>query len=76
MSVEIIGIVASILILISMVFKTDTIKQVLWLRAINLVGSVAFVVYGFLVPAYSTAIVNLILVFVNLYYIIALRRKK
>lgn len=76
MSVEIIGILASVLVLVSMLFKTDTAKQVFWLRTINLAGSVAFVIYGLLVPAYSTAIVNFILVFVNLYYILALRRKK
>lgn len=73
---EIVGILASILILVSMIFKTDTDRQVLCLRILNLVGSIMFVVYGFLIPAYSTAIVNFILVFVNLYYICLVIRRK
>lgn len=73
---EIVGILASILILVSMIFKTDTDRQVLCLRVLNLVGSVLFVVYGFLIPAYSTAVVNFILVFVNLYYICLVIRRR
>ena len=66
---EIVGIVASLLILASMLFKTSTFKQALWLRILNLLGSVMFIVYGLIIPAYSTAIVNFILVFVNIYHI-------
>ena len=76
MVIEIIGILATILILVSMSFKTTSIKWSLWMRALNIAGSVVFVFYGFLLPAYSTAILNAILVFVNTYHLIILLKER
>ncbi len=70
--IEIIGIVATLLILVSMCFKTQTYKGAFWMRVINIIGSVVFVVYGVLLPAISTAILNGALVVVNAYHIIML----
>lgn len=69
--VEIIGIIGSVILLISMLFKS-----MLWLRIVNIIGSVVFAVYGFLVPAYSTAAMNIIMVVINIGYIIALVHDK
>ena len=68
--VEILGIVASILIAISMLAKADTLRSKLFMRILNCFGSLAFVVYGLILPAYATAFLNLILVVINIYYII------
>ena len=76
MIIEIIGILATILILASMSFKTTSIKWSLWMRALNIAGSVVFVVYGLLLPAYSTAILNAVLVFVNTYHLIILLKER
>ena len=76
MIIEIIGILATILILASMSFKTTSIKWSLWMRALNIAGSVVFVVYGLLLPAYSTAVLNAILVFVNTYHLIILLKER
>ncbi len=73
---EIIGIVASVLIVLAMLFKTDTTKQAICLRAVNAVGASIFVVYGFLVPAYATAIANFCIVLISLYHIILLSKKR
>ena len=70
--IEIIGIVATLFILVSMSFKTTTLKASIWMRITNIVGSVVFVVYGCLLPAISTAILNGVLVFVNSYHLIVL----
>ena len=70
--IEIIGIVATLLILVSMSFKTTTLKASIWMRITNIVGSVVFVIYGCLLPAISTAILNGVLVFVNSYHLIVL----
>ena len=70
--IEIIGIVATLFILVSMSFKTTTFKASIWRRITNIVGSVVFVVYGCLLPAISTAILNGVLVFVNSYHLIVL----
>ena len=76
MVIEIIGILATILILISMSFKTTSIKWSIWMRTLNIAGSVVFVVYGFLLPAYSTAILNAALVFVNTYHLVILLKER
>ena len=52
------------LIAISM-FMKDIVK----LRFINLVGSLLFAFYGFSIKAYPVAIINSIIVFVNIYYL-------
>jgi len=69
MWVEIIGIVATLAILLSMSFKTLTFKGSIWMRATNIFGSVVFVVYGSLLPAISTAVLNGLLVVVNSYHL-------
>lgn len=74
--IEIIGIVATLLIVVSMSFKTTTLKASIWMRITNIVGSVVFVVYGALLPAISTAILNSILIVVNTYHLIMLIKQK
>lgn len=68
--IEWVGYAASILIAISM-FMKDILK----LRFINLVGSLLFAIYGFIIRAYPVAIVNTVIVFVNLYYLYKLYNK-
>lgn len=70
--VEIIGIASTVLILLSMLFKTTTIKGDIRMRVLNLIGSAVFVVYGCLLPAISTIILNVALVAVNTYHLIML----
>ncbi|MDD6769564.1 YgjV family protein [Inconstantimicrobium porci] len=62
--IEYVGYAASILIGISMFMK-----NIVKLRFINLLGSLLFTFYGFTIKAYPVAIVNLIIVFTNIYYI-------
>ena len=72
MWIEIIGIVATLFILISMCFKTLSFWGSFWLRLLNIVGSIFFVAYGILIPALSTAILNGALILVNGFYLIKL----
>lgn len=67
--VEIIGIIAGILIVFSMVFKTTNFKGTIAMRIINSAGSIFFVVYGFMAFAYSTAITNAVLFILNIVYL-------
>lgn len=69
-AVEIIGIIASILIVLSMVFKTTNYRGTIAMRIINAVGSVFFVIYGALLPAWSTMATNAILFCLNIFYLI------
>ena len=74
--VEIVGILATLLVFAGMSFKTTTIKGSIWIRVLNIAGSIVFVVYGCLVPAYSTAILNACLVGVNTYHLVMLLIKE
>ncbi len=72
MWVEIIGVVATLFILVSMCFKTSSFWGNFWLRLLNMIGSIIFVIYGALIPAISTAVLNGALIFVNGYYFVKL----
>ena len=61
---EWLGIVASVFILVSFL-TSNQIKT----RLINLVGCCVFVVYGFLLPAYSTALMNLAMIVVHIVFL-------
>lgn len=67
---EVIGIVATLMILVAMLFPTLSYKGSMCMRIINLIGSAVFVVYGSLLLAISTAVLNGALIIVNLFYII------
>lgn len=58
---EVVGIVGTILILIGFLFNSE--KKI---RLFNCFGSVFFVVYGILVCAWSTAVLNFIMCIVNI----------
>ena len=70
--IEMIGIFSTVIIVISMLFKTTTIKGSLWMRSLNILGSIIFFLYGCLRPALSTALLNGVLVIINTYHIILL----
>lgn len=73
--IELIGIFSTVLILISMLFKTTTIKGSLLMRWFNLVGCLIFMCYGIMLPAISTAVLNGALVVVNAYHLILLYKE-
>lgn len=61
---EILGYVASVLVAISLMMRS-----ILRLRVINLVGSLTFAVYGWLIGAVPVAVVNLLIAVINVYYL-------
>ncbi len=62
---ELIGVLGSVLVLISMGFNTNEDKGVWWMRLFNLVGSAVFVVYGALIHSISVTLLNLICIILN-----------
>lgn len=68
MEYEVIGILATIFVLLS--FLMNDIKKV---RIINIIGATLFVIYGYSINAFSTWLLNGLLVFIHIYY---LRKKK
>ena len=67
MLIEMIGYLGSVLVLISMLMSS-----VIKLRLINTIGSVIFAAYAFIIQSYPTAIMNVVLIGVNIYNLIKL----
>ena len=61
---EWVGIIASTIVLISFL-TTDQIKT----RIINSAGCVVFVIYGLMLPAYSTAFMNIAMLAVHIVFL-------
>lgn len=74
--VEILGVVATLFIVLSMSCKTLTKKSSIIMRLLNTLGSIIFIIYGLLLPALSTTILNIIVVGINIYHLILLIKHK
>ena len=68
---ELIGYLASILVAFSLMMRS-----ILRLRLINLLGAAFFTVYGLLITAYPVAVLNGLIVGINLYYLYEMKRAK
>lgn len=63
-AIEWLGISASVIILISFLMK-----NILWVRLVNIVGAIVFVIYGIIIGAISVWLLNGMLVVVHLIYL-------
>jgi hypothetical protein len=68
---ELLGYAASVLVAISLMMSS-----ILRLRVINLVGALAFALYGWLIGSIPVAAVNLFIVVINLYYLQGMLRSR
>jgi len=68
---EIIGIAASVLVLVSFLFK-----NIRTIRIISIVGCIVFVVYGILIGALSIWLLNGALILVHIFFLIRMRLNK
>ncbi len=66
---EIIGIAATLFVLAS--FIVNDLTKV---RIINIVGAALFVVYGILIGAFSTWLLNGLLIAIHIYYLVKKRK--
>lgn len=69
--IQAMGYFSTVLILISFLM-TSVVK----LRLFNLIGSVIFVIFAFLTKSYPTAIMNIGLCLINIYFLIRLARSR
>jgi hypothetical protein len=68
---EWLGYVASLIVLVSLLMSS--VKRLRW---INLIGSLVFAIYGFLISALPVALMNLGIVIINGYYLYQMYTKK
>ena len=69
--IEVLGYTASLIILISLLMTS--VKRLRW---INLVGALAFCIYGFMLNAIPVAIMNGGIGFINIYFLFHMYRQK
>jgi hypothetical protein len=67
---ELIGYAASLLIAISLMMKS-----LIRLRVLNAVGAIVFVIYGLLIRAYPVALLNGLIVIIDIYYLVQMLRR-
>lgn len=67
---NLLGYIASVIIVVSITFKTTTLKGTIFMRVINALGSLCFIAYGILIKADPTVMANCAAFIINLYYII------
>ena len=65
MNIEVLGIIASVLVLISFLCKGER-----KIRIVNILGAITFVVYGMLIDAFSVWFLNGILILIHAYYLL------
>lgn len=69
MLIEIIGYIGSALVLVSFLMSS-----VVKLRVINMIGGLVFGTYALLIHSYPTALMQLCLILINLYYLMRLKK--
>lgn len=67
---EIIGMFATILLIVSMSFSSKSLKSRFIMRIVNMLAAMLFIIYGCLVTAYSTVCCNSIIVVLDFIYLI------
>jgi Ca2+/Na+ antiporter len=68
---ELIGIIASVMVLMSFIFKSEN-----KIRTVNIFGATLFVIYGFLINSFSVWFLNLILIVVHCYNLFIRGKRK
>jgi len=66
---EIIGMIGTIILVICASVKTESIKGSIIFRALNLLGSIIYIIYGILLPSFSTIVLNATLAVINFCHI-------
>ena len=75
--IEIIGIIASAIVLGSMIFNSTSIKRNMVMRVVNAIGSLIFIAYGVLINSISVIIMNSAMIIVcAIHFIILIKQYK
>lgn len=69
-NVEVLGLLATLLVVVSFLFQS-----VVLIRVVNMLGAVLFVAYGLLIHSPSVAIVNIVVIVVQVLQLVKLWRK-
>ena len=74
--IEVLGMLATVILIISMAYNCKDKKSAIIMRIINGVAALMFVIYSICMSAYSTILSNLLILLIDIYYLIKLMRCK
>jgi hypothetical protein len=74
--IEILGVSATIILLISMSYSCKDRKSKIIMRLMNALAAVLFIIYSIVINAYSTILSNLAILLIDIFYLIKLYRSK
>ena len=67
--IEVLGVIATILLIISMSFSCKDNKSTIRMRVINALSNLLFLIYSFIIGAYSMMIANAFIIGLDVRYI-------
>jgi hypothetical protein len=67
--IEIFGIIATIILVVSMAFNCKTKKATLIMRTLNAVSAIMFIVYSIVLNAYSSILSNLAILIIDIFWL-------
>lgn len=74
--IEILGVSATIILLISMSYSCKDRKSTIIMRLMNALAAVLFIIYSIVMNAYSTILSNLAILLIDLFYLTKLLKSK
>lgn len=70
--IEVLGIIATIILIISMSFNCKTKKSLISMRILNTIATLMFIVYSRVILAYSTILSNVAILIIDVFYLFKL----
>lgn len=67
--VEPFGILATIILVVSMAFSCNSRKTTIIMRTLNAIAAVMFIIYSILLNAYSSILSNLAILIIDIYWL-------
>ncbi len=67
--IELFGYLGSIMVAVSL-----SLKDIVWLRIVNMIGALIFTIYGIVIGSYPIVLLNAYLVVVNAYHLFNIKK--
>lgn len=67
--IEIFGVLATIILVISMAFNCKSRKTTIIMRTLNAISAIMFIIYSIVYSAYSSILSNLAILIIDIYWL-------
>ena len=67
--IEILGIIATIILVVSMAFNCRDRKMTIIMRTLNALSAIMFIIYSIVLNAYSSILSNLAILVIDIYWL-------